>query len=86
MAHIKQQMKRNLTNEKRRLRNASFRSSVKSAMRAVESAVEANNKEKAIEMLRSAHKKLDKGQAKGIYHKNYVGRHKSSLTRMVNGL
>lgn len=86
MAHIKQQMKRNLTNEKRRLRNASFRSSVKSAMRAVESAVEANDKEKAIEMLRSAHKKLDKGQAKGIYHKNYVGRHKSSLTRMVNGL
>ncbi len=86
MAHIKQQMKRNLTNEKRRLRNASFRSSVKSAMRAVESAVEANDKEKAIEMLRSAHKKLDKGQAKGIYHKNYVGRHKSSLTRMVSGL
>jgi small subunit ribosomal protein S20 len=86
MAHIKQQMKRNLTNEKRRLRNASFRSSVKSAMRAVEAAVEANDKEKAMEMLRSAHKKLDKGQAKGIYHKNYVGRHKSSLTRMVNGL
>ncbi|MFP4177975.1 MAG: 30S ribosomal protein S20 [Acholeplasmataceae bacterium] len=86
MAHIKQQMKRNLTNEKRRLRNASFRSSVRTAMRAVEAAVEANDKEKAQEMLRSAHKKLDKGQAKGIYHKNYVGRHKSNLTRMVNGL
>lgn len=86
MAHIKQQMKRNLTNEKRRLRNASFRSSVKSAMRAVESAVEANDKEKAVDLLRSAHKKLDKGQAKGIYHKNYVGRHKSSLTRKVNSL
>ena len=39
MANIKQQMKRNLTNEKRRLQNASFKSSLKTALKAVDAAV-----------------------------------------------
>lgn len=86
MANIKQQIKRNKTNEKRRLRNASFKSSVKTAIKAVELAVEANDKEKATVALSFAHKKLDKGQAKGIFHKNFVGRNKSQLTKLVNSL
>lgn len=86
MANIKQQIKRNKTNEKRRLRNQSFKSSVKSAIKAVEVAVHDNDKEKAAQALSFAHKKLDKGQAKGIYHKNFVARHKSQLTKLVNSL
>lgn len=86
MANIKQQIKRNKTNEKRRLRNASFKSSVKTAIKSVELAVQANDKEKAVQALSFAHKKLDKGQAKGIYHKNFVARHKSQLTNLVNSL
>jgi len=86
MANIKQQIKRNKTNEKRRLRNASFKSSVKSAMKAVERAVAANDKDLAVTTLSFAHKKLDKGLAKGIYHKNFVARHKSNLAQMVNSL
>lgn len=86
MANIKQQIKRNKTNEKRRLHNASFKSSVKTAIKAVERAVAANEKEKAVEALSFAHKKLDKGLSKGIYHKNFVARHKSSLTTLVNSL
>ena len=86
MANIKQQIKRNKTNEKRRLRNASFKSSVKTAIKSVELAVRANDKEKAVEALSFAHKKLDKGQAKGIYHKNFIARHKSQLTNLVNSL
>jgi len=86
VANIKQQMKRNKTNEKRRLRNQSFKSSVKSAVKAVELAVESKNKEQAVEALSFAHKKLDKGQAKGIYHKNFVARHKSQLSKLVNNL
>jgi small subunit ribosomal protein S20 len=86
VANIKQQIKRNKTNEKRRLHNASFKSSVKTAIKAVETAVAANEKEKAIESLSFAHKKLDKGLAKGIFHKNFVARHKSSLALMVNNL
>ncbi len=86
MANIKQQIKRNKTNEKRRLANASFKSSVRSAVKAVEVAVEANDKDLAVEKLSFAHKKLDKGLAKGIYHKNFVARNKSQLTKLVNTL
>jgi len=86
VANIKQQIKRNKTNEKRRLNNASYKSSVKSAIKAVEAAVQANDKEKALENLSFAHKKLDKGLAKGMYHKNFVARHKSNLTKLVNSL
>ncbi|MBU1142129.1 MAG: 30S ribosomal protein S20 [Firmicutes bacterium] len=86
MANIKQQIKRNKTNEKRRLHNASFKSSVKTSVKAVERAVAANEKEKALESLSLAHKKLDKGLAKGIFHKNFVARHKSQLSNLVNTL
>lgn len=86
MANIKQQIKRNKTNEKRRLNNASFKSSVKTAIKAVHSAVAANDKDLAQAKLSFAHKKLDKGLAKGIYHTNFVARHKRSLQVLVNGL
>jgi len=86
MANIKQQMKRNLTNEKRRLANASFKSGVKSAVKEVEVSVENNDKEKAIAALSLASKKLDKAVTKGFYHKNYVARQKSRLAKLVNSL
>ena len=86
MANIKQQKKRVLTNEKRRQRNASFKSSVKTALKAVEAACKAGNKEEALNCLNLANKKLDKAQAKGIVHKNYVARNKSRLASLVNSL
>lgn len=86
MANIKQQMKRIKTNEKRRLRNASFKSSMKTAIKAVEVAVLANDKEKAVEAYAFACKKLDKALAKGIIHANFVARNKSKLALRVNTL
>ena len=86
MANIKQQKKRVLTNEKRRQRNASYKSSVKTALKAVEAACKAQNKEQAQLCLNLANKKLDKAQAKGIVHKNYVARNKSKLASLVNSL
>lgn len=86
MANIKQQIKRNKTNEKSRMRNASFKSSVKTAVKAVEAACQESDKEKAMSLLPFAHKKLDKAHAKGVYHKNYVARHKSYLQNLVNNL
>jgi small subunit ribosomal protein S20 len=86
MANIKQQIKRNKTNEKRRLINASFKSSTKTAIKAVLTAVAAKDKEKALVAVAYANKKLDKGQAKGIYHKNFVANHKSQLATLVNSL
>ena len=86
MANIKQQIKRNRQNEKRRLANASYKSSVKTAIKAVISAVEEKNSAKATQNLTFAFKKLDKGLSKGVYHKNYVARHKSGLQSLVNSI
>lgn len=86
MANIKGQMKRNITNEKRRLRNASFKSGLKTAIKDVETAVADNNKEAALAGLSIANKKLDKSVSKGINHKNYVARQKSRLAKLVNSL
>jgi small subunit ribosomal protein S20 len=86
MANIKQQIKRNKTNEKRRLFNASYKSSVRTAIKAVERAVESKDADAAKTTLAFASKKLDKGQAKGIFHKNSVARNKSQLATLVNGL
>lgn len=86
MANIKQQIKRIRTNEKARKANMSFKSSMKTAMKAVYDAVEAKDLEKSQVALNFAYKKLDKAQAKGIVHKNYVARHKSQLAAAVNTL
>ena len=84
MANIKGQMKRNITNEKRRLANASFKSGLKSAIKNVEVSVENNDKEAGVAALSLAFKKLDKALAKGIVNKNYVARQKSRLAKDVN--
>ena len=86
MANIKQQMKRNLQNEKRRSANASFKSGLKSAVREVEESVVNKDKDKAVLALSIASKKLDKAVSKGFYHKNYVARQKSRLAKLVNSI
>ena len=84
MANIKGQMKRNITNEKRRVANSSFRYELKSAVKALETFVENNDKDNATIALSFANKKLDKSVSKGINHKNYVARQKSKLAKLVN--
>ena len=86
MANIKGQMKRNLTNEKKRVRNAAFRSGLKTAIKDVETLAENNDKEAALTALAFANKKLDKSVSKGINHKNYVARQKSRLAKLINTL
>ncbi|MCI6716207.1 MAG: 30S ribosomal protein S20 [Bacilli bacterium] len=84
MANIKQQMKRDITNDKKRLLNASFNSSLKTAVKAFEVAVESGDKAKAAAAYSFACKKLDKSLTKGIHHKNYVARQKSRLANALN--
>ncbi|MDD3191345.1 MAG: 30S ribosomal protein S20 [Bacilli bacterium] len=86
MANIKQQMKRNLTNNKRKLQNASFKTSIKTAVKAVEKAVSEKNLELATTGLALASKKLDKAVSKGFLHKNNVARQKSRLFLLVNSI
>ena len=86
MANIKQQAKRIKTNEKRRLCNNSFKSSMKTAIKAVEAAVKEGNKEQATTALTYAYKKLDKALQKGLVHANFVARNKSQLAKLVNSI
>ncbi|MGE2690414.1 30S ribosomal protein S20 [Mycolicibacterium pulveris] len=86
MANIKSQMKRNRTNEKRRLRNKSVKSSLHTAVRGFRAAVEAGDKEKAGELMLSTSRQLDKAASKGVIHKNQAANRKSALARAFNKL
>ncbi len=83
MANIKSQIKRIKTNEKARLANASFKSSMRTAIKAVEAAVKANDKEKANSLLVVAFSRIDKSVSRGIQHKNTAARQKSRLASLV---
>ncbi|SHF43556.1 30S ribosomal protein S20 [Streptoalloteichus hindustanus] len=86
MANIKSQMKRNRQNEERRLRNKSVKSAVKTAIRKFREAAEAGDKDKALELLRDAGKKLDKAASKGVIHPNQAANKKSALAQRANKL
>lgn len=84
MANIKSQKKRILTNEKARLRNNAVKSELKTAIRKVKAAVEAQNQEAAVEALRFVNRKLDKAVSKGVLHKKTAANKKSGLATLVN--
>ena len=86
MAKIKQQKKRDITNNKKRLLNNSFASSLKTAVKAFEAAVVAGDKAKAQEAFNFACKKIDKAVTKGLHHKNYAARQKSRLAKALNAM
>lgn len=78
MANIKSQIKRNKTNELRRIKNKSVRSELKTRIKTAISAVE-SGEESSIESIRLAVKKLDKAASAGIIHKNQASRRKGRL-------
>jgi small subunit ribosomal protein S20 len=86
VANIKSQIKRNLTNEKARQRNKAVKSELKTAVRAVREAVTAGDKDKALEALRFASRKLDKAASKGVIHKNQAANRKSALAQHTGTL
>ena len=86
MANIKSQKKRILTNEKARLRNNAVKSELKTAIRAVNTAVESIDKEAATTALVTASRKLDKAVSKGVLHKNNAANRKSAISKKVNAL
>ena len=86
MANIKSAKKRILVTETRAARNKSIRSEVKTAIKKVEAAVAANDKEAAKAALTVAISTIESASSKGVYHKNYAGRKVSRLTKLVNTL
>jgi small subunit ribosomal protein S20 len=86
VANIKSQKKRNLTNEKARMRNKAVRSSLKTAVKKVDTAVAAGDKAAALEAARDASRLLDKAASKGVIHKNQASNRKSGVMSRVNGI
>ena len=84
MANIKSQEKRIKTNERRRLRNQSVRSSLRTAVRGLREAIDAGEKDKAGELLVATNRKLDKAASSGVIHKNQAANKKSALALAVN--
>ena len=80
MANIKSQEKRIRTNERRRLRNKSVKSSLHTAVRGFREAVE----DKAAELLASTSRKLDQAASKGVIHKNQAANKKSALAHALS--
>jgi len=86
VANIKSQKKRILTNERRRMRNKSVKSSLHTAIRAFRAAAADGDKDKAAELLVSTSRKLDKAASKGVIHKNQAANKKSALAQSLNKL
>jgi small subunit ribosomal protein S20 len=83
VANIKSQIKRNLQNEKRRVRNKATRSELKTRVKVALGSVGTENEAEAT---RLAIKKIDKAAAKGVIHKNAAARKKSRLVKRLAGL
>ena len=74
MANIKSAKKRILVTETRAARNKSIRSEVKTAIKKVDAAVAANDKDAAKAALTVAISTIESASSKGVYHKNNAGR------------
>jgi small subunit ribosomal protein S20 len=83
MANHPSALKRMRQNEKKRLRNMSYRSKVKTAIKKYLQAAQDKHPE-AGDLLRQATSLLHKGVSKGIFHKNTAGRTVSRLSQKIS--
>lgn len=86
MANIKSAKKRILVNQTKAARNKAIKTGVKTAIKKVNAAVVANDKEAAKATLLAAISSITKACNKGVYHKNTASRKISRLTLKVNGM
>ncbi|MGA7104641.1 MAG: 30S ribosomal protein S20 [Candidatus Deferrimicrobiaceae bacterium] len=84
MARIKSAIKRHKQSLKQRARNRHIRSSVKSAIKEVRSALENTGAEEAGKVLSHAVSVLSRAGSKGVLHKKNVARKVGRLSRAVH--
>ena len=84
MANIKSAKKRILVTRTKALRNKMIKSAVKTAVKKVDAAIAANDKELAKAELLKATSAIDKAASKGFYHKNAASRKISRMNLAVN--
>ena len=84
MANMKNAKKKIKVIAKKKKGNNEYKTSMRTAIKNVEKAVVANDKEKAVDALGVAIKRIDKATSKGVVTKNFCARNKSRLTKKVN--
>ena len=83
MPNIKSAKKRVKVSQVKTLRNKMYNSSLKTAVKGANAAIEGKSDDMAVKV-RLAVKKLDQAVAKGILHKNTAARKKSALAKKAN--
>ena len=84
MANHASAIKRNLQNQKRRLRNRVVKTRVKTVVKTVRSVQQAGDTASLSEHLRTAQSVIDKAAKKGVLHKRTAARKISRLARKAN--
>lgn len=86
MANIKSAIKRARQNPKRRMHNASRRSTMRTFIKSVLKAIDAGDVTAAQTNFVKAQSMIDNAASKGIIHKNTAARTKSRLSAQVKNL
>lgn len=86
MPNIKSAKKRVKVTESKTLQNQMFKTSLKTAFKKFEKAVEAGDKGVADECYKQAVSKIDKAVSKGALHINTAARKKSQFTVKLNAM
>ena len=86
MPNIKSAKKRVLQNEKRRLRNKSYKSALKTKVKKFLTVVEKGDIEEAKKLWPETASMLDRMGQKRIFHPNSINRRKSHLHKKYNAL
>jgi len=86
LANHKSALKRARQNEVKRIRNKSYKTRVKKAVKEVRTAVDSNSVEQAQENLVKAVSIIQKTASKGVIHKRQASRKISRLARQVDQL
>ena len=86
MANIKSAKKRIQVTLVKTERNKAIRSKVKTAIKKVERAVAANDKQLAKDNLKNAIVEITKAASKGVYHKNNASRKVARLSKAVDSI
>ena len=86
MPNHKSAKKRVRQNEKRRAVNRSRRSTLRTQIKKLRSAIAGSDQNQTQELLNPTVSIIDKAVNKGVLHKNTAARYKSRLTAHVSGL
>lgn len=86
MANTRSALKEIRQSEKRRARNATVRSAVRSTVKSARTALGGTALDEARAAVARTIQSLDKAVTKGVVHKNAAARKKSRLTRQLNAL